>query len=388
MLSEEALEKLSERLVNRIEELNNFFIDELGNQLVSVGNMLPSQFNVLLQSLEFGNDLDKIVNKLSEVTNKNVDDVYKIFEEVAKNNQNWAKKYYEYRNIPYIPYEENKVLQEQVKAIAKVTAESYINIARTSSYMVEGKYHKIKDAYVKVVDNAIIGVSQGRESYQSAITRTIKELTRNGLQNVEYESGYHRRLDSAVRMNIMDGIRNLSQEMFRTFGEKFEADGVEVSHHKHSAPDHIDTVDGKRFSKENYEKVNKDLERHVGELNCYHYAYPIILDASEPLVSDEELEKDKENNKQGFDFEGKHYTMYEGTQLQRSLETEIRKAKERQMGGKIILGATGDRTELDKAQKRINQLTHKYHGLSKASGLKTKVERLRVDGYRKAKIGG
>lgn len=387
MLSEEAIERLSERLVNRIEELNNYFINELGNQIVSIGNMVPSQFNALLQSLEFGNDLDKIVNKLSEITNKNVEDIYKIFEEVAKTNQLWAKKYYEYRKIPFIPYEENKILQKQVKAIAKITAENYINLAKTTSFAIEGKYYNLRDIYINAVDKAVLGISQGRESYQSTVLRTIKELTRNGMQTVDYDSGYHRRLDSAVRMNIMDGIRNLSQELFRKFGEEFGADGVEISHHENSAPDHIDTVDGQRFTNLEFQKINEELQRHVGELNCYHYAYPIILEISDPLVSEERLEKDKDRNKQGFEFEGVHYTMYEGTQLQRKIETEIRKAKERQIGGKIIFDATGDRTELNKAQKRINQLTNKYHELSKVSGLKTKLERIRIDGYRKVKIG-
>ena len=32
MLSEETLERLSERLVNRIEELNTFMIKKIGNQ--------------------------------------------------------------------------------------------------------------------------------------------------------------------------------------------------------------------------------------------------------------------------------------------------------------------------------------------------------------------
>ena len=35
----------------------------------------------------------------------------------------------------------------------------------------------------------------------------------------------------------------------------------------------------------------------------------------------------QEDNEKGFEFEGKHYSMYEGTQLQRGIEREIRKQK-------------------------------------------------------------
>ena len=63
-----------------------------------------------------------------------------------------------------------------------------------------------------------------------------------------------------------------------------------------------------------YDTVNNSLDRHVGELNCYHYIYSIVLGVSKPLYSKEELETDKRANEEGFEFEGKHYTMYEGTQ--------------------------------------------------------------------------
>ena len=57
-----------------------------------------------------------------------------------------------------------------------------------------------------------------------------------GLQMVDYATGYHRRMDSAVRMNVMEGVRTLNQTLLNQFGEEFGADGVEVSHHKNSAP--------------------------------------------------------------------------------------------------------------------------------------------------------
>ena len=160
------------------------------------------------------------------------------------------------------------------------------------------------------------------------------------------------------------------------------ADGIEVSHHKNPAPDHADTIDGKQFSKEEFERVNESLDRHVGELNCYHFIYPIVLGISEPVFSKEELEADKKTNEKGFDFEGKHYTNYEGTQLQRQLETKIRQYKDRQIGAKSI----NDADEINKCQEKIRQLSQKYKELSDVSGLPTKVDRLRVEGYKKTKV--
>ncbi len=387
MLNEEALERLSERLVNRIESLNAYFINKLGEQIVDIGKLTPSQLREVLQSVKYGNSLDEIVNKLAEITDKNVKDIYEIFETVAKKSQEYVKKFYEYRKIKYIPFDENQALQKQVKAIADITANDYLNMSKTIAYATYNslgvrEFTSLSKTYQKITDEAILSISQGRESFNTVMKRAMKQLTSNGLRTVDYASGYSRRLDSSVRMSIMDGIRRLNQELQIQFGKEFNYDGIEVSHHIYPAPDHEDTVDGKQFSKEEYERINNSLDRHIGELNCYHFIYPIILGISKPLYSKKQLEADKKKNHDGFEFEGTHYTNYQGTQLQRRLETKIRQYKDRQIGAKAI----NDTDEVYHCQEKIRQLTEKYNDLHKTSGLPTKIDRLRVEGYEKVKV--
>ncbi len=394
MLSEDTLERLSERLVDRIEGLNTYFIKKIGKQIKIIGTVTPSQLSELLQSVQYGNDIDEIMNKIAEVTDMNVKDIYKIFEEVAKKNQTFSKKFYDYNKVKFIPYEENKTLQEQVMSIAKATANEYVNMSKTFAYMSinetgEKVFTSISDIYQKITDEAILSIAQGRESYQMAMKKSMKEMTRNGLRIVDYSSGYSRRADSSVRMNVMDGIRRLNREVQESFGKEFGANGIEVSHHLYAAPDHIDTIDGRQFSTDgektingikyqNYDTVNNSLDRHVGELNCYHFPFQIVLGVSEPMYSKEQLEADKQANMHGFEYEGNHYTMYEGTQLQRQIETKIRQYKDRQIGARTI----DDNDEVYHCQEKIEQLTNKYKELSDISGLPTKIDRLRVDGYR------
>lgn len=398
MLSEEVLERLSERLVDRIESLNTYFIKKLGNQISDISKVTPSQLRELLQTVKYGNNIDDIMNKLAEITDKNVEDIYDIFEDVAKMSQEYARQFYEYRKIKFIPFDENLALKNQVRALAKITANEYMNISKTFAYMRYDSsgnkiYSSLSETYNNIIDEAILNISQGRESFDMAMKKAMKDLTSNGLRTVDYANGYSRRADSSVRMNIMDGVRRLNHELQEQFGEEFGADGLEVSHHKNAAPDHIDTVDGKQFSKfdtvtinnktyRSFNEVNNSLERHVGELNCYHFTFQIILGVDEPMYSEEQLKADKEANQKGFDFEGNHYTMYDGTQLQRRIETKIRQYKDKQVGAKSI----NDIEEVYRCQEKIGQLTSKYNDLSKVSGLPTKVDRLRVEGYRKVNI--
>lgn len=386
MLSQEALERLSEKLIQRTQELNYFMVKKLAEQIKRIGSLTPSQAREILQSIQYGADLEEIINELARITNLNVKEIYVIFDEVAENAQFYAKPFYEYRNIPYIPYKENKELQEQVKALAKITADTYINIARTTAYTYfndngERIFTNLSETYQNITDKAILNISQGRESYEKVLRDTMKELSSNGLQMVDYATGYHRRMDSTVRMNVMEGVRTLNQTLLNQFGEEFGADGVEVSHHKNSAPDHIDTVDGKQFTNQEYEKINNGLQRPVGTLNCYHFSFPIIKGIARPQQTKEVVEADNKANTEGFEFEGTHYTNYEGTQLQRRLETQIRKYKDRQ----ISSNALGDEEDVYKCQEKINQLTKKYNQLCKISGLPKKVDRLKVEGYKKIK---
>ena len=377
MLSEEAREALAEVLVDRIEELNAVILTEVGQSINKVGKLTPSSAYKLIQDLKYGDSYTNIVRKLKQVTNLNEKQIYEIFEELAKKDQYFAKQFYEYRNVDFIPYAENKELQQQVKAIAKITADTFDNMIKTSAFMTieNGKkvFTPLSKIYQKTLDKAVLSLSQGKDSYQTAMRKAMKELADSGIRTVDYATGYSRRLDSAVRMNMLDGMRQLSNEVQRQFGEEFDADGIEISVHDHPAPDHED-IQGHQYSIEEYEELNNSLERPISTLNCYHYTFSIVLGVSQPLYTQEQLDKINADNKAGFEFEGKHYTMYEGTQLQRQIETKIRQLKDRQIGAR----AMEDMEEVGKYQRKITQLTQKYNDLCKISGLQPKKTRMQV----------
>ena len=385
MLDDKIINVLVDRLVSRIEQGTEYILKQMGNTIKHIGTLSPSKANQLVNILKYGGNYDKIVRKLAQITELNIRDIEKIFEAVAKENLYFAKQFYEYRNIKYIPYEKNISLQRQVKALARITANNYMNMSRTLAFtkIENGKviYTDLARTYQNMIDEAVLSISQGKTDFNSNMYKTIKELGQSGIKTVDYASGYSRRLDSAVRQNLQGALRDMSNELQKQFGEEFDYDGIEVSHHANPAPDH-EFIDGEQFGKEEFEKIDSELERPVGELNCYHYIFPIILGVSKPNYTKEQLEADKEKNKKGFNYEGKHYTLYEGTQLQRKIETEIRKAKDIQ----IIAKASGNKELVQESQTRITQLTYKYRELSKISGLPTQLERARVSGYKRTNI--
>lgn len=414
MLSEEVIEKVISRLTNRISQTNEYILKKMGESVKKIGTLTQSQAQELSQILKYGGDYEKIAKELAKVTGLNVEDIYKIFEEVAKNDWQFAQQFYKYRNIKYIPYQENTALKRMVNSIAKITANEYANLSKTTTigYAVKDKtgnliFKNIKQTYYELIDEAILNVGMGKESFDSALYRKLKEIGESGLRVVYpttyvgkdgKEHNYTRRLDSAIRMNMKDGLRTLHNETQQQFGKEFKSDGVEISVHLNPAPDH-EKVQGHQFSNEEFEKFQTDQDstsydgtfypaeseetghdrRSIGEHNCYHYVFSIVLGVSKPEYTNKQLKEIIDKNDKGFEFEGEHYTNYQGTQLQRKIELEIRKAKDNQ-----IIGKASNNTQLiDESQQRITQLTNKYKKLNQISGLPDSINRARVANYRR-----
>ena len=263
----------------------------------------------------------------------------------------------------------------------------------------------LKDTYNDVLEQALLNVGQGKETFDSAMSKILKELGTSGLKTLDYESGRSVRLDSAVRMHLKSRLRELHNENQKIIGEEFGANGVEISVHENPAVDH-EKVQGRQFSNEEYEKLNsghiaKDYKgnyytldhdnkngyRPISELNCYHYIFSIVLGASKPEYTDKQLKDIIKKNEKGFTLYDKrtgkpiHYTNYEGTQLQRSIERKIREQKDIQ----ILAKESGNEELMLESQKNITTLTKQYRELSERSGLPTKMDRLRVSGYRRTK---
>ena len=162
MLRQEIEEQLAERLVDRIEKGNAFILQKIGDAIKTISTLNPSQAYQLSQILKYGGSYEEILKELSKISKRNIQDIQKIFEEVAKNNKQFAKDFYRYRGIDYIPYSKDIALQNQVMSIARLTANSYINIAnsRVIGLVQDDTFKPLQQAYQDTIDKAIINLIQ------------------------------------------------------------------------------------------------------------------------------------------------------------------------------------------------------------------------------------
>ena len=400
MKNEISRDVLIERLVQRVESGNTFILKKIGEVVKEIKSLTPSQAYQLEQMIKYGARYDVIVEKLSDITGINTKELDTIFEYYAKKDYQFAEKFYRYRNINFVPFNEFSELKTQTQAIANITKSTYMNLTNTSAIgftikdaFGKTKFYNISQAYQYIIDQSLLAITQGRDTFDNQMYGILKQIG-DGVKIVDYESGRTRRLDSAMRMNLRGGIRELHNETQKILGDDYGADGVEISVHENPAPDHAD-LQGRQFSYEQFERLQENLSatdykgitythehRPISKFNCYHSTWAIVLGVSEPIYSNKELEEIKKRNNDGFYFDGKHYTMYSGTQLQRQIETAIRREKDKQ-----ILGvASGNKELVGDAQRKITILNHKYNQLCKESGLEPFKERMRVPNYKRKNI--
>ncbi len=406
MISEKQIEQLCERLVNRIEQANLVFLEEIGKSIKKIGSLTPSKAQQLVQILKYGTSYNDIIYKISQITGLNLQDVDEIFHSFAEKDRQFYKQFYEYRNIPFTSYLQNDTLVTQVQALANITKNELSNFMNTRALGYSIKeldghtvFMNLNETYNKVLDEAILNVGQGKITFDEAMRNTLKQLGDSGLKTLDYQ-GRSVRLDSAVRMHMQGALRNLHNETQKIYGQEFGANGVEISVHSNPAPDHAE-IQGRQFSYEEYEKLQSGFEaktyegrsvqighskkgsyRPISEYNCYHYEFSIVLGVSEPQYNDQQLKNIINENNKPIEIDGKKYTKYECTQLQRTLERKIREQKDIQ----ILAKASGNDNLILESQQKITQLTNKYREISKKSGLPTKANRLRVSGYRRTKV--
>ena len=106
--------------------------------------------------------------------------------------------------------------------------------------------------------------------------------------------------------------------------------------------------------------------------NCRHSWTAFVEDVMEPTYTDEQLAHIDDDL--GCTFDGKEYTAYEATQMQRRVERQIIKQKRFVTAYK----ASGQLDEYRAAKAKLTRLNTKYKAFSEAAKLPLQWERAKV----------
>ena len=391
MLEGEALEKAIRAITARLGAVNTLYIKKIAAQIKRIGELNPSSINRLVVMSEMDADLGEITEQLRQAIGVTTRGIKQIYQRALQDTYT-DKRFRTYlaKNPDALRPQAKQRVAQYAEAVYRQTAGTMVNLSNTTA---------LRKGYVEAIDKAILATSTGVASYTETMRDTIRQLGSAGMQ-ITYASGYHRRLDTAVRQNIVDGVNQINKTASRMIGEAINEqtgeniyDAIEISAHARSAPDH-EPVQGHVFLKEEYEKMqaglaSKDIEgrvfagfrRPIGEWNCRHTPLSFSTAWDKPKWTPEQLRAFIDENQKGCTIGGKHKTLYEAMQMMRDIETAVRRQKDTAVAAQ----ATGDDALRQECQRNINALVRRYAEIAKASGNAEKRQRMTVEGFRAVK---
>ena len=371
-------EEQLEKVLSHFERVNEFFIQKVAAQIARVGELIPSSMHIIEIMATMNADIAEINARLAKAAEMATADLYKLYNQALKDEYESPRFRRALEETP-LSEMDRKRIENYTQYVARQTAGTMQNLSNTTIH---------SEQYRQAVDKAIVATNTGGSDYKSMVRETIKEIGYGGMQ-VMYPSGYHRRLDTAVRQNVVDGAKQITQEASKMIGEALGYNAIELSAHLASAPDH-EPVQGRVFLLEEFAKMQAGesfsdadgnhyagFRRPIGEWNCMHLIRSFDTEYSMRRYTNEQLQKWAEDNEKGCEINGKHYTLYEARQRMRQLETAIRHQKD----AAIAAEAAGDDVLLEQCQQRIDRLYEAYRQTAQISGFKPRYDRAQVDGF-------
>ena len=218
--------------------------------------------------------------------------------------------------------------------------------------------------FLNSMNKAYMEVSTGIKSYSQSILDTIKEISNQGAY-IEYPSGQHRSIESAVRMNILTSVNQTSGKLQLMRAEEMDWDLMELSAHSGARPEHAEWQ-GKvvsRSGKQDYlslDDIGYGTATGFQGVNCRHTWFP-YYEGSTLTYTNDEL-KDLKN--ETVEYNGKEISKYEASQIQRKIERQIRQDKKILSGYEGILrNDTADNKLIEDAKTNFakRSLIYKTH---------------------------
>lgn len=386
------LEEQADLLAQNVEGWETSVLERIGERIRKIGRMTAADAQALNNIADVKGDMKTITKSLATFTGENIAQIEALYEKVISEQHDNNFPLYDYRNKKFVPLSENRRLQAIVRAYARSTGETMLNLSKTSVIGftdVAGHFTGIEKAYTDVLDKAVMQISSNATDFYTAMRGAITELGGSGIR-VNYGSGITRRLDTVVRQTLLWGAKQASNEYNKLIGEEIGCDGIEIDWHWHPRPSHEFmqgrqyatgkevTIDGITYPSADDRTQSGEYGISVNEAladyGCLHYPTSIICGVSVPAYSDEELNRLNAENARQFEIGEKTQSGYEWKQDMRKLETEIRKQK----GEKAILKASGDKEGVQKCDRRIKKCMAKYKEISEATGITGEPQRMRA----------
>lgn len=322
MLSPEYLRECTSYLLGMMDRINEQVTADIARRLVKTNLLTDTaafQTELLLQQNKLFMDVKRDISKLSGLTEKEVEHIFRQAHNTNLDTENLRAAA---AGKSPIDHEANKAMGSLLSAHIRKTKGAVKNLTMTTALQAQNRFYL-------ACNLAHMQVSTGAFTYAHAIRNAIKQVADTGL-TVQYPTGHVDKIDVAVRRAVLTGVNQSAAEINKMYCDEIGTDLVEVTAHTGARPTHA-AWQGGVYSLHGKTKGYRLLADATGYgtgdglcgWNCRHnfYAY---YEGSPRTYTKEYLDNlDKET----YEYGGVEYTNYEAGQKQRAYERQIRAEK-------------------------------------------------------------
>lgn len=379
----EVLDALPEELAELFRALEITLLEEICSRLKAAYELNEVTVQDIRALRSHGIDLKDIEKAIRKTTGISETKLNKLFDDVVERNQ---KYYTEVIDLAHVTQPETLVDASTVDAIKQQTHDAFHNLTASMGFLVGNTMLKPARAYQWALDNAEMQIQSGAISYNQAIANAVRQLAENGIKVVDYESGHRDSIDVAARRAVMTGVNQICAKYTEQSAKFLATPYFEVSAHAgaRDIPGKSPWSSHKAWQGRVYSIHSNDIYPSIYDVcglgavdglegaNCRHRRNVWVEGVSERTYTDEQLAHIDDDL--GCTFDGKTYTAYEATQMQRRVERQIIKQKRFVTAYK----ASGQMDEYHAAKAKFTRLNSKYKAFSKAAKLPLQWERTKV----------
>lgn len=379
------LEKLAIPLQKKMSDLEQRVMTDIVRRIKINGFSTASADWQISRLQQLGESEESIRKWIQEALAATDEELERIFSDEVYQEYYGHSRVYKHSGVEQIPLEENEELQQLITAVKRQTSETFQNMTGSTGFAIRNPatgqitYSPLLEYYQNTLDAAMLDIKSGAFDYRTVLNRTITQMTNSGLRWVDYDSGWHNRVDVAARRAVLTGIQQVQGKINEQVAHDLGTDSYEVTYHVGARPSH-QAWQGRVWTMQQLIDVcGLGTVTGLKGANCYHDYNAFIPGVSVRTYTDAQLDEMMAEENTPKTYNGREYTTYEALQQQRKMETSMRATRQQI---KLLEEGGADEQDIILKRARYQGQMQTYKDFSQKMKLPEQTDRVYQDGLK------
>lgn len=350
-------EPSADRIIALYQQLEDDILSAVIRRILKMGYVSEASKHQLEVLQAAGLLYDDIVQLIADRTDACTAQVKALFEDAGVQTVAIDNSLHEAAGALPIDIRQDSSTRQVLEAGYKKTLGTMQNLVSTTATQTQ-------TTFIQTCDRIYMQVSSGAFSYQEAIMNALRALADTGAE-VVYPTKHKDRMDVAVRRCVLTGVSQTAAAVSLRQAEDAGCYLMEITAHSGARPDHakwqgqLVTITGKDAGKIidglrvfTLSEIGYGSGEGFKGWNCHHNWHAYYPGFSTPNYTQEELKKLDEPC---ISYNGKLYTEYEVSQMQRAQERRVRAWKRRCITAQESVNSATDEATRATAQAEFDR---------------------------------